>query len=178
VLRFLEHRRASLRRHAVAAAQAIHTPELVRALAGKLGDSDEDVRVETATALGEVGDAAVVPALFAAFDRDLETASGPEGGRLAHECARAIARVGTADDVTRLLGYLRRAPFRTMADAMRGAMARRDLPEPLKLRVVSAVGDLATREAREFLNAVVADAHGQETPVVRAARTAAERIAE
>jgi HEAT repeat protein len=174
VLRFLEHRRVSLRRHAVAAAQAIRTPALVRALAGKLSDSDEDVRVEAAVALAEVGNASVAPALFAAFERDLENS----GGRLAHEAALAIGRVGSAEDITRLLASLRRAPFRTMSEALRPALARRDLPDAVKLRVVTAVGDLATREAREFLNAVINDARGRETPVVRAARTAAERIAE
>lgn len=178
VMRFLEHRRASLRRHAVAAAAAIHTPELVRALIGKLGDSDENVRIETAAALGEVGNATVVEPLFAAFERDLENTTNPDGGRLAHECAKAIARIGTEEHITRLLGFLRRVPFPTMADAMRAALARRDLSEQLKLRVITAVGDLATGEARAFLQSIVADAHGRETPVVRAARIAAERIAD
>jgi hypothetical protein len=65
-----------------------------------------------------------------------------------------------------------------MSDAMRAALARRDVPETFKVHIVQTVGDLATREVRDFLNSVVADAHGQDTPVVRAAHTAAERIAE
>ncbi len=177
VIHFLRHRRASLRRHAIAAAQAIHSPELVQALAGLLGDSDEDVRVDAATALGEVGHAAEAAPLFAAFERDLANASGPEGGRLTHESARAIARIGTADDVTRLLTFLRRAAFRSMSDAMRIALGRREIPDPVKLRVVAAVGDLATHEVREFLNSIVTAAHGADSAVVRAARAAAERIA-
>jgi HEAT repeat protein len=178
VLRFLEHRRPLLRRHAIAAAQAIHTPELVTAVSGRLADSDENVRVDAATALAEMGTAANVPALFAAFERDLEATSAPNSGRLLHECGKAIARVGTEQDVQRLLGFLRRAPFRSMSDAMRAALGRRDLPEPFRIRIVQAVGDLATREVREFLNSVIADAHGSENAVTRAARTAADRIAE
>lgn len=177
VERFLEHRRPLLRRHAIAAAQGIHTPALVRALTGKLSDSDEDVRVEAATALAEVGNHDAIEALLLAFERDLEATTGPEGGRLTREAARAIARIGTSDDLTRLFAFLRRAPFHAMADSMRTVLDRRDLPEPFKLRVISTLADLATREVREFLNSVVTNAHGQETPLVRAARTAASRIA-
>src|SRR5204863_438926 len=81
-------------------------PALVRALSGKLADVDEDVRVEAAAALAEVGNHDGVEALLAAFERDLETSVGPEGGRLTHETARAIAKVGAADDLQRLLGFL------------------------------------------------------------------------
>ena len=178
VLRFLEHRRPMLRRHAIAAAQAIHTPELVHALAGRLSDSDENVRVEAASALAEIGSPANASDLFAAFERDLEATTAPTTGRLLHEAAKAIARVGTEQDVQRLLGFLRRAPFRSMADSMRAALGRRDLPEAFRVRIVQSIGDLATREAREFLNSVIADAHGAESQVTRTARTAADRIAE
>ena len=178
VLRFLEHRRPMLRRHAIEAATAIHTPELVAALVGRLADSDENVRIEAATALGEVGTPQAAASLFRAFERDLETVAGPDGNRLLHESAKSIARIGSVEDLTRLLGYLRRAPFRSMVDALRSALARRDLPEPFKVRIVQRVEDLATREVRDFLTSVVADAHGQESSVARAARTAADRIAE
>lgn len=178
VLRFLEHRRAQLRRHAISAAQAIHTPALVQALAARLSDSDENARVESAAALAEVGSPAIAGALFAAFERDLEETAAPESGRLLHEAAKAIARVGAERDVQRLLGYLRRAPFRSMADAMRAAIQRQELTEPFRVRIVQAVGDLATREVREFLNSIIAEAHGQDSSILRAARVAAERIAE
>jgi HEAT repeat protein len=178
VLRFLEHRRPMLRRHAIAAAQAIHTPELVTAVSGRLADSDENVRVDAAAALAEIGTPANTPALFAAFERDLEATNSASSGRLLHESGKAIARVGSEQDVQRLLGFLRRAPFRSMADAMRAALARNDLPEAFRVRIVQAVGDLATREVREFLNSVIADAHGHENAVTRAARTASDRIAE
>jgi HEAT repeat protein len=167
-----------LRRHAIAAAQAIHTPELVTAVSGRLADSDENVRVDAAAALAEIGTPANTPALFAAFERDLEATNSASSGRLLHESGKAIARVGSEQDVQRLLGFLRRAPFRSMADAMRAALARNDLPEAFRVRIVQAVGDLATREVREFLNSVIADAHGHENAVTRAARTASDRIAE
>jgi len=176
VLRFLDHRRATLRRHAVAAAQAIHTPELVAALAARLGDSDERVRTEAATALADVGGAREVAQAFAAFERDVDAMNGARGSALAHELAKLIARAGTVEHVTRLLGFLRRAPLETMSDALTIAVRRADLPDPLKIRIVNDVGNLATPGVRAFLTGI-ADAQREcGAAASRAARTAADRI--
>lgn len=176
VLRFLEHRRASLRRHAVAAAQAIHTPELVAALAAKLGDSDQRVRVEAATALAEVGGAREVAVAFTAFERDVDAMQGATGSPYAHELAKLIARAGTADHVTRLLTFLRRAPFATMSDALTLAVRRRDINDQLKVRIVNDVGNLATSGVRGFLTAIADAPRDFGQAASRAARTAADRI--
>jgi hypothetical protein len=176
VLRFLDHRRATLRRHAVAAAQAIHTPELVAALAAKLGDSDERVRVEAATALAEVGALREVPQAFAAFERDVDAIQGARGSALAHELAKLIARAGTQEHVTRLLGFLRRAPLETMSDALTIAMRRADIPDPIKVRIVNDVGNLATPGVRAFLTAIADAPRECGAAASRAARTAADRI--
>jgi hypothetical protein len=80
--------------------------------------------------------------------------------------------------VQHLLGFLGRAPLRPMTDAMREAVRRPSLPEPLRVQIVTAVGRLGTRDARTFLNTVIADASGQENAVTRAARDAAGRISE
>jgi HEAT repeat protein len=177
VLRFLEHRRGTLRRHAVAAAQAIHTPELVNALAGKLSDSDERVRIESATALAEVGGAREVVIAFAAFERDVDAPHGAQGSPVAHELAKLIARAGTAEHVTRLLGFLRRASFTTMSDALAIAVRRRDIPEQLKVRVVNEVGNLATAGVRQFLTAIADAPRECGALASRSARTAVDRIA-
>lgn len=176
VLRFLEHRRASLRRHAVAAAQAIHTPELVAALAAKLGDSDQRVRVEAATALAEVGGLREVSGAFVAFEHDVDAMHGATGSPYAHELAKLIARAGTAEHITRLLTFLRRAPFATMSDALTLAVRRRDVPDALKVRIVSDVGNLATSGVRGFLTAIADAPRDFGQAASRAARTAADRI--
>ncbi|MFO0557098.1 MAG: HEAT repeat domain-containing protein [Polyangiales bacterium] len=176
VLRFLDHRRATLRRHAVAAAQAIHTPELVAALAARLGDSDERVRTEAATALADVGGAREVAQAFAAFERDVDAMNGARGSALAHELAKLIARAGTADHVTRLLGFLRRAPLETMSDALTIAVRRADIPDPLKVRIVNDVGNLATPGVRAFLTGIADAPRECGAAASRAARTAADRI--
>ncbi len=180
VLRFLDHRRAALRRHAVAAAAGIHTRPLVRALEARLGDPDADVRAEAAQALGEhgVGDTRSIAPLWTAFERDLDATLRSEGSALAHNAAVSLARLGGPDDMVRLVTFLRRAPFATMADAFRAALDRADLPEPARLRLVTAVGDLATHEAREFLTAWAGTHRRPPSPVSNAALTAAGRIAE
>ncbi len=176
VLRFLEHRRPGLRRHAVAAAVAIGGRSMTRALERRLGDPDPDVRGDAATGLGEIGDANSLTQLWLAFERDLESSLHAEGSALLRAAARSIARIGYGTDVDRLIGYLRRAPFRTLTDAFLVTLQRDAINPQLKLRVVNAIGNLATPEAREFLNQFVHNHRGRPNAYVDAARTAASRI--
>jgi HEAT repeat protein len=178
VLRYMRHRRASIRRHAVAAARAIHSPELLRALIAAIGDPAPDVRTDVVTALSEIGGHGSVALLFTALQRDLDDATRPEGGPLTMPSAVGIGRFGAPDDVRRLLGMLGRAPFGAITAAMRVALRREDLPEPVRLEVVTSIGRLATHDARTFLDGFLADAHGHDDAVVREARAASERIAE
>ena len=176
VLRYLRHRRAAIRRHAIAAARAIHTPELVRALTALLGDPVEAVRVDVVSALSDVGTHTAVTALFTAFERDLNDSTRPEGGSITQSSALAIARFGTPDDIHRLLGYVGRAPFSVITTAMRAVLRRDDLVEAAKVQVVTTIGRLATHDARVFLETAVSDAGDEETPVTREARSWIGRI--
>ncbi|MBI5517776.1 MAG: HEAT repeat domain-containing protein [Deltaproteobacteria bacterium] len=179
--RFLEHHRPSLRMHAIDAAGVLHTPSLVRALEARLGDPEPAVRARAAWRLGEVGSRANTPRLWLALDRDL-TASATARGNVTtfmHALVVSLARLGNTEDLDRLLAYLRRVPFPAMADAFRAVLDRRDVQDPVKIRVVQALGNLGTREAREFLSAWAgAQPAGRAppNPVVAAARTAAGRI--
>ena len=172
----MHHRRATIRRHAIAAARAIHTPDLVRALVALLGDPVEAVRVDTVSALGDVGTHAAVTPLFAVFERDLNDSTRPEGGSVTQPSALAIARFGTPDDIHRLLGFVGRAPFSVVTMAMRAALRRDDLSDPAKVQVVTAIGQLATHDARVFLETAVSDAGDESTPVTREARSWISRI--
>jgi HEAT repeat protein len=174
----LRHRRALIRRHAIAAARAIHTPDLVDALGDLLGDPVAAVRLDAAMALSEVGNRAVGARVLEAFERDLDDAQGPDGGPLTRPCALAIGKFGSSDDVRHLLGFLGRAPLRAITDAMREAVRRPALAEALRVQIVTAIGRLATRDARVFLETVIADAGGQDNALVRAARESASRIGE
>ncbi len=175
VLRFLEHRRPSLRRHAIVAAQSLASRPMARALEARLSDPDGTVRAEAAMALAEIGDARNVPGLWAAFERDLTATLHPQSG-LAHGCAVALGRRGSPADIERLVGYLRRAPFGAMADGLRSALTRADLDNAVKLRIVRAMADLSTGEVQAFLNRAVEEHRGPAAPWVEFARTAAARI--
>lgn len=176
ILRFLDHRRAQLRRRALIAAARIHTPALLRAIDARLGDADASVRGEAARTLADVADARSITTLFTALDQDLSVSLEPEGSALTRGATLAIGSRGAGPDLERLVGYLRRAPFPAMAEAFHAALARNDLPDAVKLRVVRAVIDVATPEAQAFLNRVVEENHQRALPWIEAARVGAARI--
>lgn len=173
---YLEHRRPTLRRHAVAAAVAIGGSTLARAVAARVGDPDAGVRGDAAMALGEMGDRAVVDPLWAALDRDLQGSLDPQGTPLIRGCAHTIARLGDADAVVRLLGYVRRAPFRSLTEAFELALRRNDLPDAVKTQVVSIIGGLATRDARDFLLRAAELGRPRAPQWAELARVSAQRI--
>lgn len=175
VLRFLSHRRPTLRRYAVAAAWALRTPALLRALEASLGDPNSTVREHAARALGTVGDDHAIRALWQAFEHDVDRTLTPEGSELAHISAVGIARRGTAEDITRLLTFLQRASFSAMGDALQTALARPDLQDPVKLAIVTTVGNLATPEAHTFLTDYIRVAP-RNSPLARQALVAASHI--
>lgn len=125
ILRYLDHRRVSLRRRALIAAARLHTPAMLRAIEARLGDSDPEVRAEAARSLADVGDATSVRALWAAFERDASHGLGSEGSSLLQESARALGARGAEQDVDRLLTFLRRAPFGALARAFEASLRRR-----------------------------------------------------
>lgn len=177
VQRFLVHRRPTLRRYAVAAAVAIGGPALSRSVEARVADPDADVRGDAAMALGDMGDRAAIGTLWTALDRELGTSLRSEGTPLIRGCAHSIARLSSADDVERLLGYVRRAPLRSLTEAFEIALARDNIPESVKERVVTTVGNLATGEARDFLLHVVQSHRGRPARWVDLARAGASRIA-
>lgn len=176
VQRFLEHRRPTLRRHAIAAAVAIGGAALSHAVEARLGDPDPDVRGDAAMALGEMSARDALPTLWTALDRDLDASMHAEGSPLIRGCAHSIARLGGATEVERLITYLRRAPIRSLTEAFDIALHRADVPDATKLRVVNAMGALSTPDARAFLLAFVSGWRARPTAYVEAARVNAGRI--
>jgi HEAT repeat protein len=176
ILRYLDHRRVSLRRRALIAAARLHTPAMLRAIEARLGDSDPEVRAEAARTLADVGDPTSVRALWAAFEREASGGLGSEGSALLQESAHALGARGGEQDVDRLLTFLRRAPFGALARAFEASLRRPELPNPLKLRVVQALAGIATPQARELLTRLVDEHRGRPTPAIDAARSAVSRI--
>lgn len=176
ILRYLDHRRASLRRRALIAAARLHTPAMLRAIDARLGDADPEVRAEAARTLTDVADPTSVRSLWAAFERDAGSGLGSEGSTLLQESARALGARGSAQDVDRLLTFLRRVPFGALTRAFEASLRRADLPDPVKVRVVQAIAGIATPQARELLTRLVDEHRGRPTPTIDAARTAISRI--
>lgn len=176
ILRYLDHRRVSLRRRALIAAARLHTPAMLRAIEVRLGDSDPEVRAEAARTLADVADATSIRALWAAFEREAGTGLGSEGTALLGESARALGARGADQDVERLLTFLRRTPFGAMSRAFEVALRRADVTNPVKVRVVQALAGIATPQARELLTRLVDEHRGRPNPVIEAARTAVSRI--
>lgn len=167
LVELLSHRRADIRTRAVQALAVCNPPGVATALTAALSDTSSEVRAAAAIALGERGGASALDALFRAFERQVA------------EAGMAIARIGGADAVPRVLGYLGREPFSTLRPMLLVMLERADLPSRARLDIVARIGELATADARGLLEEVVSNGSLPSTdPVHRAANETAARIAE
>ncbi len=166
LMELLHHRRATVRAKAAAALAIARGPGTEQALAAALGDLDAQVRAAAAIALGQAGTAASSERLFLAFDRGVP------------EAAATIARIGSPADIDRLTQYLGRQAFSLVVEALREALHRSTTPERTKLEIIGRIGELATPEAKRFLTEYAATLTRREATLARAAREAAERIAQ
>jgi HEAT repeat protein len=162
-----QHRRAAVRLKAVVGLAQLRPRGVEAVLARALDDADPQVRAAAAVALGQVGARGSVDLLFLALEKGVI------------EAATAIAQVAAPADVDRLLTYVGRLDLASLGPALVELVARRDLPERKKLDVVARVAELATGEAKRFLNDLAASLpEGSGIAVRRAAEDAALRIAD
>jgi hypothetical protein len=176
VQRYLVHRRALLRRHAVIAARGIRGEALVRDVEGRLSDVDADVRIEAARCLGVIGDVDAMATLWRAVERDLALGMQRGVNSLTAAGTAVLGARGSAADLDRLGALAGRVPVNVIGPGIRAALLRNDIAAEAKLRAIRAVAALSTQEARTFLLATADDSRGPAAPWVEAARTAAERI--
>lgn len=176
VRRYLVHRRALLRRHAVIAARGIGGSALVREVEARLGDADPAVRVEAARALGVIGDADAMNTLWRATERDLSLGMQRGADSLAAAAISVLGARAPASLVERTLGLLGRVPVPILDPGLRAALLRADLAPPLKMQIVREVARLSTQDARTLLEGAADRSQGAPQPWVDAARRAAERI--
>jgi hypothetical protein len=165
LIELLSHRRQSIRLRAVQALATCHPAGADQALSSALSDSSSEVRAAAATALGDVGGVAAMDQLFLAFDRGVT------------EAGHAIGRIARPADITRMLGLLGHVPFTQMGPILADMLGRDTVPSRSRLEIVSALGELASAEARGLLEQYV-HAHPGTDPVTRAAEAAAARIAQ
>jgi hypothetical protein len=161
------HRRPEIRLRAVEALVATNPPGAASALTVALSDSDPKVRSAAATGLGEIEATSAVEKLFLSLDRGNMEASG------------AIGRVLSAGDVRRLVSYLGKIPFHSLAPALAEVLKRKDVTESAKLELVARLEDTGTREVKTYLADLVASAGNElPQPVSRAMLRAMQEIAE
>lgn len=167
LIELLSHRRADIRLRAVQALAVCHPSDAATALAGVLSDGDASVRSAAATALGEVGGASALDALFRAFEHGIT------------ESGAAIARLANAEAARRVLGYLGHEPFTTLRPMLLAMLVRTDLDRRARLDIVARIGELATADARGLLEEVVSSGDLPSTDAVyRAANETAARISD
>ncbi len=132
------HRRPEIRTRAIEAITAIAPKGAEDVLRAALSDSDTKVRSAAATGLGELKAAGSVELLFQALDR----------GNM--EASTAIGKILKAGDVSRLLSYLGKIPFRSLSPAFAEILKRKDIAERDKLSVVAKLQDVGTPEVKNY----------------------------
>jgi HEAT repeat protein len=163
----VEHRRPEIRLRAIEAIVALKPSGAEPVLQKALADVDPKVRSASALALGELHASGSIERLFQALDR----------GTL--EASQAIGQALHSDQVPRLLGYLGTVPFHSLGPAFSEVLVRKDISEKDKLRVVSRLQDVGTREIKDYFVALVtASADKLPPPVHRAILRAQQEIAE
>jgi len=163
----LAHRRPEVRLRAIEAIVAQKPSGAETALQKTLADLDPKVRSAGALALGELRATGSVELLFQALDRGT------------FEASQAIGQALRSDQVPRLLGYLGKVPFHSLAPAFSEVLLRKDISERDKLTVVSRLQDVGTREIKEYF-AELTRTSGDKLPppVNRAALRATQEIAD
>jgi HEAT repeat protein len=133
------HRRPEVRVRAIEAIVAVAPKDASSVLRSRLGDQDAKVRSAAAIALGELNATDSVDALFLALDR----------GNL--DASQALGKLLPAAQVPKLLGYLGKVPFRSMAPGLGEVLLRKDVSERDKLNLVARIQEVGTPEAKTYL---------------------------
>ena len=136
---YLEHRDGEVRLSAVRVLGAAKTPAAVKGLRLALGDGDPRVRGLAATLLGATKAADAVPDLVAALDKGI------------NEAAVSIGQLCDSKSCDALLDRLKNKPFDVISTGLQQELLRKDVSDDVKKKVITAVRELASQKAREFL---------------------------
>lgn len=136
----MRHRRAAVRVRAVTSLSQIRDERSRPLIESGLRDSDQSVRAEAARALGRINARASLALLQRAFERNIP------------EAAESIGALGDAAAADRLLESVGRSPLSVLLPGFRRFLDRRDLPDPVKLRIVEQlVSRSPTTQVKAFL---------------------------
>jgi HEAT repeat protein len=139
LLTLAEHRRPGVRARVAEALAGLNAPQVRPALERLLSDSDAQVRAAAARGLARAGNRASIDPLFVAFDKGVA------------EAAIAIGEIGGPAEVDRLLGKLGARPLAEILPGCLAFMNRTNIADPIKVRIIQRLQELATAEVRTFL---------------------------
>lgn len=138
LLGYMSHRRPDARAAAIMALENKKGGAITRAIENALRDSDRQVRAAAASALGARGDAASVPILFTAFEKDVP------------EAAAAVGRLGSQKDAERLARYLGKEDVKVLLGGFEEFIKRENFPESGKLDILNRLFELAGPDVWRF----------------------------
>ena len=140
---YLAHRDGEVRQAAVRCLGGSKGPVAVKGLQNALTDADGRVRGLAATLLGGTKSADAVPMLVVALDKGV------------NEAAVSIGQLCTAAPGDKscdvLLERMKSKPFDVISSGLGQMLARKDISDDAKKKVITAVRELASQKAREFL---------------------------
>lgn len=140
---YMAHRDSEVRVAAVKClGGAKASPAATKGLRAALGDVDNRVHAFAATILGGTKATDAVPDLILALDKGV------------NEAAVSIGQLCDPKSCDALLERLKTKPFDVISSGLGQELARKDIPDDVKKKVITAVRELASQKAREFLTEV------------------------
>jgi hypothetical protein len=155
------HRRPDIRARSLELLARIRASGAERTIARALGDVDAGVRKAAAEALGTLGATGSFELLVRAFELGVEGAP------------RALGRVASSRDVAKLVSFVGNHPPSGLTPMFEALLARREVAEADKRRVVDAVAALGSDEARAELGVLLKTLPPDASPALRRTLTQA-----
>lgn len=156
-----QHRRPAIRARALETLARLRAPGALSVLRRGLGDLEPEVQKAAAQGLGELGAHDGFEPLARAFELGVEGAGA------------ALGRVASSADVPRLSEYVASRSPETVAPVIEALLARREIAEAEKLRLVEQLRALGTEEAQHELAGLLTRLPRDASPALRRALTQA-----
>jgi hypothetical protein len=141
---YMVHRDSEIRIAALKCLGAAKGPVATKSIRASLGDTDPRVHATAATLLGDVKATEAVPDLIVALDKGVNEAAVSIG-------MLCSAQNGECDQ---LLNRMKSKPLDVIFSGLQQVLARKDVPDDHKKKVITQVRELSSGKAREFLEGV------------------------
>lgn len=141
---YMAHRDAEVRLAAIRCLGGAKGPQATKAIRAALGDTDPRVHATAATLLGEAKATDAVPDLIVALDKGVNEAAVSIG----------MLCAPTGGECDQLLNRMKSKPFDVISSGLQQLLARKEVPDDYKKKVITQVRELASAKAREFLETV------------------------